>query len=273
VEWTLDDFERVRRRVPVICDLKPSGRYMATDLHRAGGTPQVLKILLDAGLIDGECPTSTAASWRGMAAVPGAPPAGQTVIRPLDAALYAEGHLAVLRGNLAPDGAVAKISGLKKPLIRGPARVFEDEASAMEAILSDRIRPGDVLVLRYLGPRGGPGMPEMLAPTSALVGRGLGESVGLVTDGRFSGGTGAWWSATSRRRRTMAAPSPGTRGRSHSHRRPPAPAAGRGGRGRIGPAPTSLAPAAARYTRGVLAKFARLARPASEGAVTVEAAG
>ena len=190
VEWTLDDFERVRSRVPVLCDLKPSGRYLAVDLHRAGGIPQVMKSLLDAGLLHGDCMTITGKTVaENLAALPAVPPAGQEVIRPMSSPLYPQGHLAILRGNLAPEGAVAKITGLKNPAMTGPARVFDDEQSALEAILARRIRPGDVMVLRYLGPRGGPGMPEMLAPTSALVGQGLGESVGLVTDGRFSGGT------------------------------------------------------------------------------------
>jgi len=190
VEWTLDDFERVRRRVPVLCDLKPSGRFLAVDLHRAGGVPQVMRTLLSAGLLHGDCLTITGRTVaEQLEGLPDAPPAGQEVIRPLAAPLYPEGHLAILRGNLAPEGAVAKITGLKAPAITGPARVFDDEDSAMAAILAGRIRPGDVVVLRYLGPRGAPGMPEMLAPTSALVGQGLGESVGLVTDGRFSGGT------------------------------------------------------------------------------------
>jgi dihydroxy-acid dehydratase len=190
VEWTIDDFERVRRRVPVLCDLKPSGRYLTVDLHRAGGIPQVMRILLGAGLLDGDCPTITGRTVaENLAAVPEALPPGQDVIRPVSRPLYPQGHLAILRGNLAPEGAVAKITGLKNLAITGPARVFDDEQSALEAILSRRIRPGDVMVLRYLGPKGGPGMPEMLAPTGALVGQGLGESVGLVTDGRFSGGT------------------------------------------------------------------------------------
>jgi dihydroxy-acid dehydratase len=190
VEWTLDDFERVRRKVPVLCDLKPSGRYLAVDLHRAGGIPQVMKILLAAGLLHGDCMTITGRTVaENLAALPDMPPAGQEVIRPFSNPLYAQGHLAILKGNLAPEGAVAKITGLKNPFITGPARVFEDEQSALDAIMARRIRPGDVLVLRYLGPKGGPGMPEMLAPTSALVGQGLGDSVGLVTDGRFSGGT------------------------------------------------------------------------------------
>ncbi|MHA3904779.1 dihydroxy-acid dehydratase [Castellaniella sp. WN] len=190
VEWTIDDFERVRRRVPVICDLKPSGKYLVVDFHQAGGIPQVMKLLLNAGLLHGDCMTITGRTIaETLADVPDTPRADQDVIRTLDKALYAEGHLAILRGNLAELGAVAKITGLKNPAITGPARVFDDEPSAMEAILAGRIQAGDVMVLRYLGPKGGPGMPEMLAPTSALVGEGLGDSVGLITDGRFSGGT------------------------------------------------------------------------------------
>jgi len=190
VEWTIDDFERVRRKVPVLCDLKPSGRYLAVDLHRAGGIPQVMKTLLSAGLLNGDCVTITGKSVaENLAGVPDVPSPGQSVIRPISAPLYPHGHLAILKGNLATEGAVAKITGLKHPAITGPARVFDDEQSALDAILSRRVHLGDVLVLRYLGPKGGPGMPEMLAPTSALVGQGLGEGVGLVTDGRFSGGT------------------------------------------------------------------------------------
>lgn len=190
VEWSIDDFEMVRRKVPVICDLKPSGKYVATDLHRAGGIPQVMKLLLNAGMLHGDCMTITGKTMaEELADVPDLPRADQDVIRTIDKALYAQGHLAILKGNLSPEGCVAKITGLKNPVITGPARVFEDEQSAMAAILADRINPGDVLVLRYLGPKGGPGMPEMLAPTAALIGKGLGESVGLITDGRFSGGT------------------------------------------------------------------------------------
>lgn len=190
VEWDIDDFERVRRKVPVICDLKPSGHYLTIDFHRAGGVPQVMKLLLDAGLLHGDCMTITGLTVaETLAEVPATPPEGQDVIRPLDRALYAEGHLAILKGNLAPEGSVAKITGLKNPVMSGPARVFDDEQSALKAILDGRVSAGDILVLRYLGPRGGPGMPEMLAPTSALIGAGLGDSVGLITDGRFSGGT------------------------------------------------------------------------------------
>ncbi|WP_374005447.1 dihydroxy-acid dehydratase [Delftia lacustris] len=189
VHWSIDDFERIRQRVPVLCDLKPSGRYLAVDLHQAGGIPQVMKILLNAGLLHGDCITISGQTIaETLAGVPDEPPNPQ-VIRPLSDALYPQGHLAILKGNLSPEGAVAKITGLKNPVITGPARVFDDEQSALAAILDGRIQAGDVMVLRYLGPKGGPGMPEMLAPTGALIGAGLGESVGLITDGRFSGGT------------------------------------------------------------------------------------
>jgi dihydroxy-acid dehydratase len=190
VDWTIDDFERVRKKVPVICDLKPSGQYLAIDLHRTGGIPQVMKVLLKAGLLHGDCMTITGKTIaENLAEVPDTPRADQDVIRDITQPLYAEGHLAILKGNLAPEGCVAKITGLKNPVITGPARVFDDEQSALAAIMAKQIKAGDVMVLRYLGPKGGPGMPEMLAPTGALIGQGLGESVGLVTDGRFSGGT------------------------------------------------------------------------------------
>ncbi len=270
VEWSIDDFERVRQRVPVICNLKPSGQYVATDLHKAGGIPQVLKILLNAGLLHGDCITITGKTIaEELADVPDAPRADQQVIFPIEKALYKEGHLTILKGNLAPDGAVAKITGLKNPVITGPARVFEDEQSAMTAILADKINPGDVLVLRYLGPKGGPGMPEMLAPTGALIGKGLGESVGLITDGRFSGGT---W------------------GMVVGHVAPEAFVGGLIGLVHEGDSITidahqlklelnvdaaeierrraSWKQPAPRYTRGVLAKFAALALPANLGAIT-----
>ena len=270
VQWHIDDFERVRRRVPVICDLKPSGRYVATDLHRAGGIPQVMKILLQAGLLHGDCLTITGKTVAEMLSdIPAAPRADQDVILPIEKALYAEGHLAILKGNLSPEGCVAKITGLKNPVITGPARVFDSEDAAMQAIMERAIKPGDVVVIRYEGPRGGPGMREMLAPTSALIGQGLGESVGLITDGRFSGGT---W------------------GMVVGHVAPEAAVGGPIGLVKEGDFITidahqqlielniSAAEFATRkaawrapeprYTRGVLAKFAKLAASASRGAVT-----
>jgi dihydroxy-acid dehydratase len=190
VPWTIDDFERIRKRVPVLCNLKPSGDYVAVDLHRAGGVPQVLKILLTHGVLHGDCMTITGRTiGEELADVPAEPRAGQDVIRPWSKPMYAQGHLAILRGNLATEGCVAKITGLKNPSITGPARVFDSENEVMDAIMARKIKPGDVIVIRYEGPKGGPGMQEMLAPTSALIGQGLGESVGLITDGRFSGGT------------------------------------------------------------------------------------
>ncbi|HET9404622.1 MAG TPA: dihydroxy-acid dehydratase [Burkholderiales bacterium] len=190
VKWTIDDFERVRKKVPVLCDLKPSGRYVAVDFHRAGGVPQVLKMLLGHGLLHGECLTI---SGRTMAEelkdVADEPRREQDVIRPWANPMYPHGHLAILKGNLAPEGCVAKITGLKSPKITGPARVFDSENACMDTIMAKKIRAGDVIVIRYEGPKGGPGMQEMLAPTAALIGQGLGESVGLITDGRFSGGT------------------------------------------------------------------------------------
>jgi len=270
VEWTIDDFERVRQRVPVICNLKPSGQYVATDLHEAGGIPQVMKLLLNAGLLHGDCITITGKTLaEELAHVPDQPRADQNVILPIDKALYKEGHLAILKGNLAEEGAVAKITGLKNPVITGPARVFDDEQNAMSAILSDQIKAGDILVLRYLGPKGGPGMPEMLAPTSAIIGKGLGESVGFITDGRFSGGT--WGMVVGH-----VAPEAyvgGTIGLVHegdsitidAHQRllqlnVPDDELARRRAAWKQPAP--------RYTRGVLAKFAKLAATASKGAVT-----
>ncbi|MDN7443409.1 dihydroxy-acid dehydratase [Burkholderia cepacia] len=270
VNWTIDDFERIRKRVPVICDLKPSGKYVATDLHRAGGIPQVLKILLDAGLLHGDCMTITGRTIADeLKDVPAVPRADQDVIFPIDRALYKEGHLAILKGNLAEDGAVAKITGLKNPVITGPARVFDDEQSAMDAILGDRIQAGDILVLRYLGPKGGPGMPEMLAPTSAIIGKGLGESVGFITDGRFSGGT--WGMVVGHVAPeafvggTIALVQEGDSITIDAHRLLLQLNVDDAELARRRAAWQQPAP---RYTRGVLAKFAALARPANQGAVT-----
>ncbi len=190
VEWTIDDFEGIRRKVPVLCDLKPSGKYVAVDFHKAGGVPQVLKILLANGLLHGDCVTITGRTiGEELENIPAEPRRDQDVIRPFSAPLYKQGHLAILRGNLAPEGCVAKITGLKNPVITGPARVFDSEKQTMEAIMAKKIKAGDVVVIRYEGPKGGPGMQEMLSPTSALIGQGLGDSVGLLTDGRFSGAT------------------------------------------------------------------------------------
>jgi len=270
IEWTIDDFERVRTRVPVICDLKPSGQYVATDLHAAGGIPQVLKLLLDAGLIHGHCMTITGRTLgEELAAWPSAPRADQDVILPLDRAIYEQGHLAILKGNLSPEGSVAKITGLKNPVMTGPARVFDDEQSAMTAIMENRISAGDVLVLRYLGPKGAPGMPEMLAPTSAIIGAGLGESVALITDGRFSGGT--WGMVVGH-----VAPEAAVGGNIamihegdsitvDAHKLLLQLNIDDAELARRRAAWTAPAP---RYTRGVLAKFARLASSASKGAVT-----
>ncbi|MEJ7617629.1 MAG: dihydroxy-acid dehydratase, partial [Pyrinomonadaceae bacterium] len=190
VPLVLDDFEEIRARVPVLCDLKPSGRYVATDLHRAGGVPQVMRMLLARGLLHGDALTITGQTIaETLRDVPDEPRADQDVIRPWEKPMYAHGHLAILRGNLATDGAVAKITGVKKSHHSGPARVFDSEEECLQAILDGRIKAGDVIVVRYEGPVGGPGMREMLAPTSAIIGAGLGDAVGLITDGRFSGGT------------------------------------------------------------------------------------
>ncbi|MFY2001498.1 dihydroxy-acid dehydratase [Achromobacter xylosoxidans] len=270
VPWTIDDFERIRQRVPVLCDLKPSGKYVATDLHRAGGIPQVMKLLLNAGLLHGDCITITGQTVaQSLADVPDTPRADQDVIMPLDRALYPQGHLAILKGNLSPEGCVAKITGLKNPVITGPARVFDSEDDAMAAIMARQIRDGDVVVIRYEGPKGGPGMREMLAPTSALVGQGLGETVGLITDGCFSGGT---W------------------GMVVGHVAPEAFVGGPIALIREGDSVTidahklllqlnisdeemaarrqAWVQPKPRYTRGVLAKFGKLASTASRGAVT-----
>jgi dihydroxy-acid dehydratase len=270
VTVTVDDFERIRKNVPVLCDLKPSGKYVATDLHRVGGVPLIMKMLLDRGLLHGDCMTITGMTIaETLANIPSEPPVGQDVIRPFDKPLYAEGHLAILKGNLAPEGAVAKISGVKVPVITGPARVFDSEEQCLESILAGSIHPGDVLVIRYEGPKGGPGMREMLAPTSAIIGAGLGDSVGFITDGRFSGGTF---------------------GLVVGHVSPEAAVGGTIGLLKEGDSitidahqlllqvnlsdeelaerrATWVAPAP-RYTKGVLAKFAKLVSSASLGAVT-----
>ncbi|HEX6138515.1 MAG TPA: dihydroxy-acid dehydratase [Casimicrobiaceae bacterium] len=270
VEWTIDDFERVRKRVPVLCDLKPSGRYVAVDFNAAGGVPQVLRMLLDAGLLHGDCVTITGRTiGEELASVPSRPRADQDVIRPLDQPIYAQGHLAILRGNLAPEGCVAKITGLKNPAITGPARVFDSEPQCMDAILARKIRPGDVIVIRYEGPKGGPGMQEMLAPTSALIGQGLGESVGLVTDGRFSGGT--WGMVVGHvapeayAGGTIALVEEGDSITIDAHRlliQLDVDAATLAARRARWTAPPP------RYTRGLLAKYMRLVTTASRGAIT-----
>jgi len=270
VEWTIDDFERIRKRVPVLCDLKPSGRYVAVDFHRAGGVPQVLRMLLEHGLVHGECMTITGRMLGDeLVAVSATPRADQDVIRAFTDPMYPQGHLAILHGNLAPEGCVAKITGLKNPSITGPARVFDSEPAVMDAIMARKIKPGDVIVIRYEGPKGGPGMQEMLAPTSALIGQGLGESVGLITDGRFSGGT---W------------------GMVVGHVAPEAYAGGNIALVEEGDSITIDAhrllvqlnvaddvlaarrakwrPPEPKYTRGVLAKYVRLVSTASRGAVT-----
>jgi dihydroxy-acid dehydratase len=269
VDWTLDDVERVRARTPVICDLKPSGKYMAIDLHRAGGIPQVMKLLLDAGLLHGDCLTITGQTIAEMLKdVPSTPRADQDVIRPIRQPLYAQGHLAILRGNLAPEGCVAKITGLKNPSMTGPARVFDSEDAAMAAIMARQIKPGDVVVIRYEGPKGGPGMREMLAPTSALIGQGLGESVGLITDGRFSGGT--WGMVVGHVAPEAQVGGPIALIEEGDSITIDAPTHSL----QLNISDTELAarkaawqPPAPRYTRGVLGKFYKLASSASEGAV------
>jgi dihydroxy-acid dehydratase len=270
VPWTIDDFERVRKKTPVLCDLKPSGRFVAVDFHRAGGVPQVLKMLLAHGLVHGDCLTITGRTLaEELESIPAEPRKDQEVIRPWSNPMYAEGHLAILRGNLAPEGCVAKITGLKNPLITGPARVFDSEPAVMDAIMAKQIRPGDVVVIRYEGPKGGPGMQEMLAPTSALIGQGLGESVGLITDGRFSGGT--WGMVVGHVAPeaavggTIALIEEGDSITIDAHRLliqlnvDEAELARRRARWKA-PAP--------RYTRGLMAKYTRLVSTASKGAIT-----
>ncbi|MBD2413886.1 dihydroxy-acid dehydratase [Nostoc calcicola FACHB-389] len=270
VELTIDDFETIRARVPVLCDLKPSGKYVATDLHKAGGIPQVMKMLLAHDLLHGDCVTITGQTIAEILAdIPEEPPANQDVIRPWNNPMYAQGHLAILRGNLATEGAVAKITGVKNPVITGPARVFESEEASLDAILAGKIQAGDIVVVRYEGPKGGPGMREMLAPTSAIIGAGLGDAVGLITDGRFSGGTygmvvghvapeaavggaialveeGDSITIDAPARRLQLNISDEELARRRANWQPPAP----------------------RYTKGVLAKYAKLVSSSSVGAVT-----
>ena len=270
IDWTIDDFERIRKRVPVIADMKPSGTYLAPDLHQAGGIPQIMKILLDGGLLHGDCMTISGQTIAEVLKnIPSKPRADQKVIRTLDNPIYPHGHLAILKGNISPEGCVAKITGLKNPSITGPARVYNSEDDAMAAIMAQKIKAGDVVVIRYEGPKGGPGMREMLAPTSALVGQGLGESVGLITDGRFSGGT---W------------------GMVVGHVAPEAFVGGTIALIHEGDSITidahhlliqlnvdeseimkrrqAWSPPKSKYTRGLLAKYARLVSSASKGAVT-----
>jgi len=270
VELTLSDFETIRKRVPVLCDLKPSGKYVTVNLHQAGGIPQVMKMLLVHDLLHGDALTITGETIaQVLDDVPDATPTNQDVIRPWHQPLYSSGHLAVLKGNLASEGAVAKISGVKNPKITGPARVFESEEECLDAILAGKIKAGDVVIVRYEGPKGGPGMREMLAPTSAIIGAGLGDQVGLITDGRFSGGTygmvvghvapeaavggaialvqeGDSITIDAKERLLQLNVSQEELDRRRGHWQPPEP----------------------RYNKGVLAKYAKLVSSSSFGAVT-----
>jgi len=190
LDLTIDDFEIIRKRVPHFCDLKPSGQFVTVDLHRAGGIPQVMKILLNKGLLHGDCMTVTGKTVsENLKEVSNQANPSQKIILPIENPLSPEGHLVILKGNISPEGSVAKVSGIKTRRVEGPARVFDSEEECLDAIIKDHIIDGDIVVIRYEGPKGGPGMREMLAPTSALVGKGLGDKVGLITDGRFSGGT------------------------------------------------------------------------------------
>jgi dihydroxy-acid dehydratase len=270
VELVLDDFEAIRGKIPVLCDLKPSGRYVATDLHKAGGIPQVMKMLLAHGLLHGDALTITGQTVAELLAeIPEEPREDQDVIRPWRNPMYAQGHLAVLKGNLATEGAVAKITGVKRPIITGPARVFESEEDCLAAILDRKIQAGDVIVIRYEGPRGGPGMREMLAPTSAIIGAGLGDSVGLITDGRFSGGTygmvvghvapeaavgGAI--ALVQEGDTITIDAPARKLELHVSDE------------ELAKRRANLQPRTPRYVKGILAKYAKLVSSSSVGAVT-----
>ncbi|MEM7737447.1 MAG: dihydroxy-acid dehydratase [Deinococcota bacterium] len=270
IDLTIDDFERIRSRVPHVADMKPSGKYMATDLHKVGGIPLIMKMLLEQGLLHGDCMTVTGKTIaESLAHVSATPPEGQDVVLPINNPKYPHGHLAILKGNLAEEGAVAKISGLKSTKMTGPAKVFDSEEEAMDAIIEDRVQAGDVIVVRYEGPKGGPGMREMLSPTSAIIGKGLGDSVGLITDGRFSGGS---------------------YGLVVGHVAPEAFVGGTIGLVENGDSITIDAearllqvniddaelakrreawqPPEGRYKRGVLAKYAKLVSSASQGAVT-----
>ena len=270
VRLSIDDFEDIRARVPVLCDLKPSGRYVATDLHRAGGIPQVMKMLSIHDRLHGDALTISGQTVAEVLNnVPDEPRSDQDVIRSWANPVYPQGHLAILKGNLATEGAVAKITGIKSHRITGPARIFDSEEDCLQAILSGAIKPGDIIVIRYEGPKGGPGMREMLAPTSAIIGAGLGDSVGLITDGRFSGGTygmvvghvapeaavggtialveeGDSITIDSESRRLQLNVPEAELGRRRASWRPPV----------------------ARYQTGVLAKYARVVSSSSLGAVT-----
>jgi len=268
IPLTIDDFDRISRQVPLLADLKPGGRFVATDLHRAGGIRLVAQRLLDAGLLHADQMTVTGKTI-GEEARSASETAGQEVVRPLNRPIKPTGGLAILKGNLAPEGAVVKVAGSNLQHHRGPARVFEGEQGALDAVLANQIKPGDVVVIRCEGPRGGPGMPEMLAVTAAIVGAGLGESVVMVTDGRFSGAT---------------------RGLMAGHVAPEAAAGGPIAAIREGdtivfdipnrridielPEPELAArlkawkAPAPRYTSGVMAKYARLVSSAAEGAIT-----
>ena len=270
IDWTIDDFERIRKRVPVIADMKPSGTYLAPDLHQAGGIPQIMKILLDGGLLHGDCMTITGQTIAEVLKdIPSKPRADQKVIRTLDNPIYPHGHLAILKGNISPEGCVAKITGLKNPSITGPARVYDSEDDAMAAIMAQKIKAGDVVVIRYEGPKGGPGMREMLAPTSALVGQGLGESVGLITDGRFSGGT--WGMVVGHVAPeafvggTIALIHEGDSITIDAHR---LLIQLNVDESEIMKRRQAWSPPKSKYTRGLLAKYARLVSSASKGAVT-----